>query len=635
MRKISLLMFFSILIIMTEAQVVSISFQERIKNSDAIIEGEVIDQKCYRETSSQTIYTESRISIYKTFAGLPETVSEVKLITPGGSIDDEIQLFSSNIEINKGNIGVFFLKKLNSEIQKLSDTENSFAPYSGPQGFIKYDQNCKTASDLFSKYFIIEKDIYQFIQQQTKNLFVEISKISLPTKKNKQNTNTVNIETISPMELNAGTGEILTITGSGFDSIQNGTQIWFTFADNPYSIFNSNGFKIINWSDTLIKIVVPDKAATGSIYMYRDGVQLAQSPQSLTIRFAVMNIFNNKINLCNKDNAGGITFNMTNDFNNNIDARNRLIESIDFWKCNTLINLKTGDNIDKFSFGDGINTIRWEENNELPDGVLGQTRSSIQSCSNGNIQRETDIVYSRKAKWNFGFQNPQADQIDFKSVILHELGHVHLLGHVNDPDDLMYFGIGNGEYKHNLNTNNLNCSAYIMDYSSKESVCGYQPMIKDNAALSNFDISLSSYPAEGGTTTISGNNQGCSANMVTAISNKGFSFSNWTENGVVVSTSNNYTFTVMKSRTLIANFVQNTSVHIVKDYGINVYSTNKNAIIENASDWEVRVIDISGRTILKRNLNTDKYEIGIPNPGLYLIRLSNKDNICCDKIVIY
>ena len=46
MRKISFLMFFSILIIMTEAQVVSISFQERIKNSDAIIEGEVIDRKC-------------------------------------------------------------------------------------------------------------------------------------------------------------------------------------------------------------------------------------------------------------------------------------------------------------------------------------------------------------------------------------------------------------------------------------------------------------------------------------------------------------------------------------------------------------------------------------------------------------
>ena len=40
-----------------------------------------------------------------------------------------------------------------------------------------------------------------------------------------------------------------------------------------------------------------------------------------------------------------------------------------------------------------------------------------------------------------------------------------------------------------------------------------------------------------------------------AVANTGYVFSNWTENGTQVSTSANYSFTVMGNRTLVANFV--------------------------------------------------------------------------------
>jgi len=68
-------------------------------------------------------------------------------------------------------------------------------------------------------------------------------------------------------------------------------------------------------------------------------------------------------------------------------------------------------------------------------------------------------------------------------------------------------------------------------------------------------VDTSVAPANGGSTT--GDNvytNGTTA-TVTATPNAGFKFVNWTENGVVVSTSANYTFTNIVNQSLTANFV--------------------------------------------------------------------------------
>ena len=70
----------------------------------------------------------------------------------------------------------------------------------------------------------------------------------------------------------------------------------------------------------------------------------------------------------------------------------------------------------------------------------------------------------------------------------------------------------------------------------------------------SYTINVSANPTNGGTVTGGGTyNQGQSC-TVTASPNAGFTFTNWTENGNVVSTQANYTFTVTGNRTLVANF---------------------------------------------------------------------------------
>ena len=73
----------------------------------------------------------------------------------------------------------------------------------------------------------------------------------------------------------------------------------------------------------------------------------------------------------------------------------------------------------------------------------------------------------------------------------------------------------------------------------------------------NYTITVSANPSNGGTVSGGGNYQQGQSCTVSATANSGYSFTNWTENGNVVSTNASYTFTVTGNRTLIANFEQN------------------------------------------------------------------------------
>ncbi len=70
----------------------------------------------------------------------------------------------------------------------------------------------------------------------------------------------------------------------------------------------------------------------------------------------------------------------------------------------------------------------------------------------------------------------------------------------------------------------------------------------------NYIITVSANPTNGGTVSGGGTYQQGQSCTVSALANSGFSFTNWTENGNVVSTNANYTFTVTGNRTLVAHF---------------------------------------------------------------------------------
>jgi Divergent InlB B-repeat domain/PEGA domain len=78
-----------------------------------------------------------------------------------------------------------------------------------------------------------------------------------------------------------------------------------------------------------------------------------------------------------------------------------------------------------------------------------------------------------------------------------------------------------------------------------------------NFSLNNYVITTTSAPPNGGSTSGGGGFDFGNVANLTATPEIGYTFINWTENENVVSTDQNYTFTVNISRTLVANFSLN------------------------------------------------------------------------------
>jgi hypothetical protein len=81
----------------------------------------------------------------------------------------------------------------------------------------------------------------------------------------------------------------------------------------------------------------------------------------------------------------------------------------------------------------------------------------------------------------------------------------------------------------------------------------------------NHTISVSANPSEGGTTIGGGTFLHGLQCVLTAVASDGYAFTNWTENGNIVSTQANYTFTVTNNRTLVANFTYTAGLEIFSE----------------------------------------------------------------------
>ena len=89
-----------------------------------------------------------------------------------------------------------------------------------------------------------------------------------------------------------------------------------------------------------------------------------------------------------------------------------------------------------------------------------------------------------------------------------------------------------------------------------------------------YTIAVSANPSNAGNVTGGGTyTQGTSV-TVSATANSGYTFTNWTENGNVVSTNSNYTFSATANRTLVANFQQNSTP--TDTYTVITYSNPSN-----------------------------------------------------------
>lgn len=134
--------------------------------------------------------------------------------------------------------------------------------------------------------------------------------------------------------------------------------------------------------------------------------------------------------------------------------------------------------------------------------------------------------------------------------------------HVND-------GSGLGSFNCNMIGLSANTTYHVRAYVQlgNEYIYGNETSFTTDP-LPSYTVTVSSNPPEGGVVAGGGTYSYGETATLSATSNTGFVFDNWTENGTQVSTNANYTFTVTNNRTLVANFVSNNEDHAYVDLGL-------------------------------------------------------------------
>jgi hypothetical protein len=204
------------------------------------------------------------------------------------------------------------------------------------------------------------------------------------------------IESVFPTKISGGTGELITIKGKNFGNENTGQIYFYSYTDNGYDYYHvldtlNFWYYGETWNDTLIITELPSFANSGYVFV-------KNKKESNRINYRV-----NFKYLGSKWNH-----NCQFVFYDNCPNGKRYF--------NDLVNIKDW-NSDKFSYSfiqgettlkqNGINEIGWSK-------IMYNHCLAITKTYTDNGINECDIILNSDIDWNY---------IDFKIVMLHELGH--------------------------------------------------------------------------------------------------------------------------------------------------------------------------------------------------------------------
>lgn len=477
----------SIYLVKGQCGMQELSLKDRCAESTLIIEGKVIGKDCFWDAPHKNIYTKNRIEVYTLFKG-KLNAEMIDIITEGGVVDNDMDVVSNSLSLMVKDRGIFLLKP--SNVKYALTSEQNIVRYeavAATQGFVQYNVNNQTASDLFHTYDNIKTNVFKSItnysQQKMRILKNEdLTKAVDNQNEQQKNVNSLAITSFIPTTITAGTKSILTISGSGFGISQGLSTVGFKSADNAGSTYiNPDATEYISWSDSEIKLYVPYKAGTGTIQVTIGTVTTSSS--TLTVPYSQTNMISSgayQAYLVGMNNNKEYTWQYNVNFNTNANAKSAFLRALTTWRCGSFVNWQI-DTINTtaidISATDLVNVITFDSSNPLPAGVVGRCTSHMSSCATGIwYVKDLDIVFSATANWNYS-TSTSFTNTDFESFALHELGHGQQLGHVINPADVMHYSISTGTFRRTLSQNNLDCANNVMAISTSTAFCSRPKMV--------------------------------------------------------------------------------------------------------------------------------------------------------------
>ncbi|MFA1773349.1 IPT/TIG domain-containing protein [Rufibacter glacialis] len=482
---------------------IPLSLEERVQAAEVVVEGKVTAQRSFWDDQHHNIYTAHQVEVYKVFKGSP-TTSTVEIITEGGQVGLDIHVYSATLQLKPQQQGIFFL-----QAAKKGAAQARYSVFGSMQGFIKYRLSEGTAHDPFQQYASIPLEVYGSLARlsgsspRTVKANTALEAALAPPKTTSNQRRLIPLITnLSPLNLRAGTGDVLTITGSNFGSTRGSGYVEFRNADDGGKTFvKPLNADYLSWTDTEIKVKVPSygidggTAGSGVVRVINSDPNTATSALSLTIIYAHSNVGyeseEQKISMQSvqprliapNGQGGGYLFRFGASFESNTPALYAFKRAMNEWSCKTYINWNTVSNAAVANTAeDNINSVRFANSGELPTNVLGRTISRYRGCIlNGTTVnfwvREIDMEFSPRSDWQYGPDAATNRQFDFQSVVVHELGHAHQLSHLILPRAVMHYAVAAGQVSRTLSPeSDIAGGNYVMAQSATLPPCNVNPM---------------------------------------------------------------------------------------------------------------------------------------------------------------
>ncbi len=436
----------------------------RAAQSTLIVEAAVLDARSYRVGGR--LFTRHRLRVFSVLKGTAADTMALTVITEGGRLEQRREILTNTLQLEAGQQGVLFLYPA-----PWPGGAGGLAAYGSLQGFIEYNETDGTAAEPFRQYPAVGAVFYRELARQTG----QARQVLRPRPASNIRPNAARgtlapvLTGLSPLQTTAGTGAVLTLTGTGFGSTQGAGFVEFKNADDGgVARTRARPADYLAWTDTQIRVRVPSvgsgghPAGTGTVHVTTDGQLAAESPDVLTVGYALTNVESTDGRILKApthvalDGAGGLTFR----FGPNFVARNGFPDAweraLATWRCQTGMNWQVGPPTGTNTIaGDGQNVVAFDQGAELPAQVLARTTSYYQGCFTGSgdtpfYVTEIDMQFDEARAFQPGPALAVQPDVDFESVAVHELGHAQQLGHLISRGAVMHFGIAPGQNSRRL-----------------------------------------------------------------------------------------------------------------------------------------------------------------------------------------
>ncbi|MDX1683618.1 MAG: matrixin family metalloprotease [Saprospiraceae bacterium] len=464
--------------------IVGFEIERFAEESEVIVEGEVLKKIGFYHDNG-LIYTRYTFKVSGYFKN-GEFSPEIDFIQVGGVVGDEALVVCPSIKLNIGQTGIIGLRSLASR------SGEDLIPVSGMQSWIDYDEE-EQIYVLWSGESFKKQELIESIESHTKS---EYQLVDRDEKQINTPESAVVINSITPLTTQAGRGREITINGSGFGSSRGSGGVFFRNVNAGSSSYSINGIIYNQWTSTQIKVIVPYNAGSGKIVVETDaGMISSPSAQDLTITYNVINVSLTELTyLIDFDNFnnGGYAFKYSDntanggvDFTSIPDAISAVERATSTWNSGTGFSIYTEEACGTTSLQvpsrDGTNLLTFDSDAydmdvQFGSSTLGVMFSYYSKCGSSEWEvMEMDMVLRRdgdpngfggSVNWEYGPGSPTLSETDFESVVLHEFGHAHQLGHCRISGAVMQPFIVRGTTNRNLSSSETNGGNFCQNEST-------------------------------------------------------------------------------------------------------------------------------------------------------------------------